>query len=131
MNPRQFLLLGGIALIFLAVLGFANVIGPTPEESLFGETWWFDNGENWTHLIFGIAALVSAYSLSNAMQKALTMALGVIGILIGLYSLFISQMFMGSNLENPADSLLHLALGAWGLAVSMDRKAKKPIATGI
>ncbi len=110
---------GGIALVLLGILGMVNVLGPTAESSIFGSAWWFDGAENWAHLVLGIVALVAAYALSASMQKPLVMVLGVIGVLVGLYSLFISPSFLGANLENPADSLLHLAVGAWALWASM------------
>ena len=34
-----------------------------------------------------------------------------------------SPNFLGSNLENPLDTLLHLAVGAWALYASMGKQA--------
>lgn len=119
---RQFLLIGGLALILIAVLGFAGIIGPTPEKSIFGGNWWFDNGENWAHLVIGIAGLIAAFVLPGKLQKALVVLLGVVAILIGLYSLIISTSFLGTNLENPLDTLLHLAFGAWALIAARGGK---------
>lgn len=121
MNSKQFLLYGGIVLVVVGVLGFF-LIGPTADKSIFGDAWWFDNGENWTHLVLGIIALLAAYSVPASAQRPLVMILGLIGVLIGLYSLLISQTFFGANLENPADSLLHLVVGAWALWASMNKK---------
>ncbi len=125
MNPKQFLQIGGIILIVVGILGFF-FIGPTADKSIFGEGWWFDNGENWTHLILGVIALIAAYVVPMNLQKPLVMILGIIGILIGLYSLFgpvtEGKTFLGSNLENPADTLLHLVVGAWALWASMGKK---------
>jgi hypothetical protein len=42
-----------------------------------------------------------------------------------VYSIF-EQQFLGSNLENPADTLLHLAVGAWALLASW-RRAPTPM----
>jgi len=123
LNPKQFLTFGGVILIVVAILGFINVIGPTPAHSIFGSAWWFDNGENWAHLILGIVAVIAAFALPASGQRPLVMLLGIVGILVGLYSLVISQSFLGANLENPADSLLHLAVGAWALYASMNKKA--------
>ena len=119
MNPKQFLQIGGGVLVLVGLLGFLGVLGPTPESSIFGATWWFDNGENWAHLILGIVGLIAAYALPASGQKPLVMLLGIVGILIGLYSLLVSESFLGANLENPADSLLHLVVGAWALWASM------------
>lgn len=118
MNPKQFLVWGGAILVVVGILGFVGVIGPTAAHSIFKSAWWFDNGENWAHLVIGVVGLIAAYTLPGSAQKSLVMVLGVIGILIGLYSIVISRSFLGANLENPADSLLHLVVGAWALYVS-------------
>ncbi len=129
MNPKQFLTIGGIVLVVVGILGFINVLGPTADTSIFGETWWFDNGENWAHLIIGVVGLIAAYTLPAASQKTLVLVLGIIGVLVGLYSLFISGNFLGANLENPADTLLHLVVGAWALYASMRKGgAMTPVA---
>ncbi len=121
MNPRQFLLIGGAVLLLVAILGFVGVIGPTPEKSVFGGNWWFDNGENWAHLVIGIAGLVAAFALPAKLQKLLVVVLGVIGVLVGLYSLIISTNFLGSQLQNPLDTILHLGVGAWALIAARGR----------
>lgn len=115
MNPKQFLIIGGIVLVVVGILGFIGIIGPTADKSIFHSAWWFDNGENWAHLILGAVGLIAAFVLPAAAQKYLVLLLGVVGVLIGLYSMFISQSFLGSNLENPADSILHLVVGIWAL----------------
>ena len=114
MNPKQFLTIGGIVLIVVGLLGFFGVIGPTPEKSLLGASWWFDNAENWAHLVLGIVAVVLAFAAPMSVQKPITMLVGILGILVGLYSIF-SPKFLGANLENPADTLLHLVVGVWAL----------------
>ena len=118
MNPKQFLQIGGVVLVLLGILGFVKVIGPTAEQSLFGEWWWFDNAENWAHLVLGIIALVLAYITGASIQRPVVMILGVVGVLVGLYSLFGYYNLLGANLENPADSVLHIIVGAWALLAS-------------
>lgn len=118
MNPRQFLQIGGVVLVLVGILGFVGVIGPTADASIFGAAWWFDNPENWAHLVLGIVGLVAAYALGANLQRPLVMLLGVVGVLVGLYSLLGYSTLLGANLENPADSLLHLAVGAWALWAS-------------
>ena len=125
MNPKQFLLWGGVVLVVVALLGFVGVIGPTEEQSIFGSGWWFDNAENWAHLILGVAALVLAYALGPSMQKPVVMLLGVIGVLVGLYSIF-NQTLGAANLENQADTLLHIVVGAWALWASMSKQSSMP-----
>lgn len=117
MNPKKFLTIGGIVLIVVGILGFVGVIGPTANQSLFGPSWWFDNAENWTHLVIGVVGLVSAFILPAANQKGLATIVGIVAVLVGIYSLF-STTLLGANLENPADTVLHLAIGAWAILSS-------------
>ena len=129
MNPKQFLLIGGAVLVLIAILGFVGIIGPTPDKSIFGATWWFDNAENWAHLVIGIAGVISAYILPDMLQKYLTLALALVALFFGVYSLLSYTTFLGANLENPADSILHLAVGVWALyAAMMGKKATTPVA---
>ena len=117
MNPKQFLQIGGAVLVLVGLLGFFGIIGPTADQSIFGGGWWFDNGENWAHLVIGVVGLIAAFAFPDSLQKPLVMVLGVVGVLVGLYSVF-TPSFLGANLENPADTLLHLAVGAWALWAS-------------
>ncbi|MGH2573005.1 MAG: hypothetical protein ACRDGU_05930 [Actinomycetota bacterium] len=127
MNPRQFLLIGGIVLILVGILGFVGVIGPTAEDSIFGDSWWFDNGENWAHTILGAVGVVAAFVFPAAAQRGLVILLGVVGIFFGVFNLF-TEEFLGTNLENPADTLLHLVIGAWALfAAYYNRTVARPL----
>lgn len=119
MNPKQFLLLGGSVLILVGILGFVGIIGPTSEKSIFGSAWWFDMAENWAHLIIGIVGLVGAFILPAGLQKAVVLLLGVLGLIVGIYSAVVSPTLLGANLENPADTVLHIAVGAWALFAAM------------
>ena len=123
MNPKQFLQIGGVILVVVGILGIVGILGPTSDSSIFGEAWWFDAGENWAHLIIGLVGLLAAYKMSEGGQKTLVMVLGVVAVLIGLYSLLVSPVFLGSNLENPADSILHLVVGAWALFAAKAKHA--------
>lgn len=117
MNPKNFLVIGGIVLIIVGIAGMVGIIGPTPEQSLFGSRWWFDAGENWTHLILGIAALVVAFGITP-LQGPVTLLVGVLGLLVGLGGFFLSGAapnFLGANLENPADNILHIVIGIWAI----------------
>ena len=118
MNPKQFLTIGGTVLVLVGVLGFF-LIGPTADASIFGDAWWFDNGENWAHLLLGVVGLIVAFSVkSESFQKTLVMILGIVGLLVGVYG-FVSPNFLGANLENPADNILHIVVGAWALWAAM------------
>ena len=121
MNPKQFLQWGGWILVLVGILGFF-LIGPTADKSIFGDTWWFDNGENWAHLILGLVALGASMWLDAGMQKPLVMAVGVLALFFAIYNFF-STSFLGANLESPADLILHLVVGIWALWAAMQSPA--------
>jgi len=121
MNPKQFLQIGGAVLVLVGILGFTGVIGPTASDSIFGDFWWFDNAENWAHLVLGIVALGASFALGARSQKPLVLVVGVVAVLVALYG-FVNPMLLGANLENPADTVLHLVVGAWALWAGMKRE---------
>lgn len=123
MNPKQFLQLGGAVLVLVGIFGFVGVIGPTAEDSLFGSTWWFDNAENWAHLVLGIVALLVAFVLPESTHKPIVLLVGVIALVVGLYSVMGEKMIWGANLENPADTALHIVVGLWALLAGMKKAA--------
>lgn len=132
LSPTGFLKVGGIILVLVAILGFIGIIGPTPERSLFGEFWWFDNAENLVHLILGVVALAAVYSLKDAqMQKWLVLIVGVVALAFGIINFFLpgeAPNFYGvANLESPADTILHLLIGVWGI-VAGTKKESSPMA---
>ena len=122
MNPRKFLLIGGVVLLLVGILGFVGVIGPTANDSVFGDSWWFDTGENWAHTILGAVAIIAGLALPAGAQRGLVILVGLVGIFFGVYNLF-SEKFLGTSLENPADTLLHLGIGAWALLAGARRTA--------
>ncbi|RJQ28983.1 hypothetical protein C4571_02370 [Candidatus Parcubacteria bacterium] len=122
MNPKQFLQVGGVVLAVLGLLGFFGLIGPTADQSIFGSAWWFDNGENWAHIILGVIGFVAAFAFPSTVQKPLVILLGALGVLVGLYSLFISEIFLGTTLQNPADTILHIVVGAWALWAGLGKR---------
>ena len=117
MNAKTFLKVGGLVLLLVGILGFIGVIGPTPDNSIFGPAWWFDGGENWAHLLLGIVGFIGAFVLPKSIQRPLVMLLGLVGVVVGVYSIF-RQDFFGANLENPADTILHIVVGLWALLAS-------------
>lgn len=106
----------------VGLLGFFGLIGPTPSQSIFGSFWWFDNVENWAHLVLGIVGLVVAFALPVSLHKPVALLVGVLGIFFALYNLF-SMSFLGANLESPADMVLHLVVGVWALYSALNKKA--------
>lgn len=122
MNPKQFLQIGGVILVLVGILGLIGIIGPTPDSSIFGEAWWFDQGENGAHLILGVVALIAAFAIKCAnAQKWLVILVGILGLAVGIAGFVIGggtvemPNFLGANLENPADNILHLGVGLWAL----------------
>lgn len=128
MNPKQFLTIGGVVLILVGILGFAGLIGPSEKDSIFGAAWWFDNAENWAHTILGVIALIAAFAISsNEAQKWLVVVVGLGGIAFGVINLFLAgdtPNFYGANLENPADTILHFAVGLWALLAAFFGKSE-------
>ena len=124
MNSKQFLILGGIVLVLVAVLGMVGIIGPTADQSIFGPNWWFDSAENWAHLVLGVVALLAAFVLPAGLQKPLVILVCLLALVVGIYSAAVSSMLLGANLENPADTVLHLAVGLWALLSAMMGKSE-------
>ncbi len=127
MNPKQFLTIGGIVLVLVGVLGFIGIIGPTPGKSLFGQAWWFDNGENIAHTVLGVVALAAAFMASAEQQRMLSIVFAVVALFFGVYGFILPSGGTGNafglaNLENPADNVLHLAIAAWAAYVSFMAK---------
>lgn len=127
MNSKQFLLIGGVVLILVGILGFVGILSPTADKSLFGANWYFDNAENWAHLVLGIVALIAGLAFPDTIQRPLTLLVGVVGVVVGIYSLVKPGDFLGlgANLENPADTILHIVVGLWALYAGMMNKGMK------
>ena len=122
MNLKQFFVLGGIIFVLCAILGFIGVIGPTPDQSIFGTTWWFDSTENWLHFVLGILMLIIAMALPYNTQRGIGMTIGIIALLVGIYSFFKPGMLFGVNLEYPADTIFHILIGFWALLSSRKKE---------
>ncbi|TSC75414.1 MAG: hypothetical protein G01um101433_862 [Parcubacteria group bacterium Gr01-1014_33] len=130
MNPKQFLTLGGIVLALVGVLGMVGILGPTEGQSLFGSAWWFDPGENWAHLILGVVALIAAFALKPDMQKPLTLVVGIVALAVGVIGFVLPNEvpnFLGANLENPLDNILHLIVGLWAVFAWKGAKSGAPM----
>lgn len=123
-SPSGFLKYGGIVLIVVSVVGFAGLTAGIEAFNL-------DNGENAVHGVLGIVALAVAFGLKNAQfQKWLVAAVAVLSTVAFLWSLtqpagtgFASGAFAKpnagfTNLENPADTVLHIVVAAWAYAAA-------------
>ena len=124
MNARQFLKLGGLVLVIVGILGFIpGIIGPTPSQSIFGSTWYFDNYENGAHVVLGVVGILAGYYLPVIWQRYLAGLVAIIALFAGLFSIAGSAELLGANLENPLDTILHLVIGAWAaVAVIWNRE---------
>ncbi|MBI2773390.1 MAG: hypothetical protein HYX56_02715 [Chloroflexi bacterium] len=136
-----FLRYGGAVLLLVGIVG---VLGVFNNFSFFS----LDTGENYAHLALGIVGMAVGFGISNvSLHRLLTWVLFITALfftVIGFFlpdggalsnGAFASPNFYGlANLENPADSILHLVVAAWaGLAIYMERKAPmmaaKPMGT--
>lgn len=124
-SAKGFLIYGGIVLLLVALGGFFGIVGPTPGQSLFGDYWVFTTGENWAHLILGVVALLAAFVLkSESQQQWLVYAVGALALVVGVLGFFLSSEmpnFLGANLENPLDNLLHLIVAIWAFWAAMKK----------
>ena len=117
LNPRQFLLLGGIILVALGVLGMFS-LGSTPGQSMLGNFFWLDDVENYAHLILGIVALGAYYLLKDEnLTKWLVVLVGVVALLatiLGFMNASNPVPNLGvTNLESVSDNILHLVVAVW------------------
>lgn len=125
MNPKTFLLWGGIILVVLGVVGFLGL-------NLGERVLWFDVYENWTHLVLGIVALLAAYRLGESTQRTLVWIVAVVALVVGIWGFFVAGRpvpnFFGANLENPIDNLLHVVVGIWGILAARGKAAAMKMA---
>lgn len=125
MNAKNFLMIGGSVLVVVGLGGMVGILGPTPDASIFGEIWWFDDAENWAHLVLGVVGLAVALAIPP-LHGSITLLVGILALAAGVWG-FISPDLLGAYLENPADNILHLAVGAWAVMSWMQgRKMSAP-----
>jgi hypothetical protein len=116
--PRLFLTVGGAVLLLLGIVGYLNVFTESGSPNF-----WLDGGENLAHTVLGIVALAAVFvpGLNTALApyyRAIVGLVGVIALFFAVYG-FLQPAGTGanpntfgvSNLENPADDLLHLVVG--------------------
>lgn len=122
MNPKQFLMIGGIVLLVLGVLGYV-----LPGGQILGDSWYLTPGENVAHLVLGVVALGASYMADAKTQKLLTQVVAVVALFFGVWGFLVGgnpapNTFGLANLETPLDHLLHLVVGVWaGYAAGMQK----------
>ncbi|NOS67050.1 MAG: hypothetical protein HOO67_01645 [Candidatus Peribacteraceae bacterium] len=113
MNPKQFLQIGGVILLLLAVIGFLK-------PDIGGEFLTFWPWENWAHLGLGVVAIVVSPLAIGELKKWIVVLVGLIALAFGVLGFMVSGTpspnFYGIvNLDNPIDNVLHLVVGVWAL----------------
>lgn len=132
MTPKQFLLYGGIILVVLGVLGMVG-LGPTSDASVLNGFFWLDQTENMLHLLFGVVALGAYFLLKD--EKLIKWLVALVGV-IALIATIVGFLNAGdpapnagiTNLENPADNILHLVVAIWAfMAAFMGGKGSSQV----
>ena len=121
MNPKQFLQIGGVILVLLAVIGYLK-------PDLAGDFLNFDAPENWAHLLLGIVALVLAPLPLGDLKKWVVVLVGIVALAFAVLGFMVRgnpspNFYLVTNLENPADNVLHLAVGIWALVAAFGKKS--------
>lgn len=128
LNPKQFLLVGGIVLLALGLVGFLGVFSDT--KSAF----YLDQGENVAHAGLGIIAIAASFLIPDAaLQKWLVAVVGVTALFFAIYGFMVAgntppNTFGISNLESPADDVLHLVVAIWALVAAFLPRAQIAVA---
>ena len=119
-TPRGFLTYGGAILLLLGIVGFLNVFTQTAFPAF-----WLDTGENVAHTFLGIVALAIVFvpglnTMFAPYYRWIVILLGIVALFFAVYGFYVGgnaspNTFNISNLESPADDILHLVVGAWAL----------------
>ncbi len=133
-SPIGFYRIGGVVLLALGIIGFTGVTNGIQFFQL-------DQGENIAHVVLGVVALAVGFGLkSDQLQRYLLWALLVLGVVATLWGvIFPSGPFANgsftnpnagfTNLENPADTILHLVVSVWiVLVLFMKQPEARPAA---
>lgn len=119
-TPKGFLTYGGVVLVLLGLIGMFALNSESSSPAF-----WLDNGENYAHLGLGVIALAAVFvpGLNSALApyyRWIVILVGIIALFFAVYGFVVSgnpvpNTFGLANLENPADNILHLVVGAWAL----------------
>lgn len=125
MNPRQFLIAGGAILLLLGLVGYLGVFN---EQST--PWFWLDGGENLAHTVLGVVALAAVFvpGLNDALApfyRWIVILVGLLALFFGVYGFLQPEgssadpnTFGVSNLESPADNILHLVVALWAFVAA-------------
>jgi len=121
---KNFLIWIGYIGIILGILGFIHVLGPTPQNSIFGSYWWMSSQINLIYIIGGIVSLFTAYVLSESIVQIVTYGIAILAFFGGLYGLFWAPAVFSVPLEGVIGNLITFLIGVWALwSVSGERFA--------
>jgi hypothetical protein len=119
-TPKGFLTYGGAVLLLLGLIGFVAL-----NSEASSPAFWLDSGENIAHTALGIIALAIVFvpGLNTTFApyyRWIVILLGIVALFFAVYGFLqagqpVPNTFGLANLENPADNLLHLVVGAWAL----------------
>jgi hypothetical protein len=120
MNPKQFLQIGGVILVLLAIVGF--LVPEIPGIVVFSPA------ENWAHLVLGVVALVLSPMPLGDLKKWVVVLVGLVAIFFGVAGFMVRMNpmpnFYGvAQLDNPVDNILHLVVGIWALLAGFNKKS--------
>jgi hypothetical protein len=120
LTPKGFLTWGGAVLLLLGIVGFLGVFSKTAVPAFY-----LDNGENIAHTFLGIVALAIVFipglnSMFAPYYRWIVVLLGIVALFFAVYGFYVGgnpdpNTFGVSNLESPADDILHLVVAAWAL----------------
>ncbi len=127
MKLKTVLIVTGIFFILLGILGFVRVLGPTSQESIFGELWWLDKTENWSHLVVGLVSVIFGLFAQDSGKKIWGWLYGILLVVVSIYSIITSHL-LKVNLEVPVEEVLYFTIGDIVLWATVNsNKAKKEI----
>jgi len=119
-TPKGFLTYGGAVLLLLGLVGFVAL-----NSEASSPAFWLDSGENIAHTALGIIALAIVFvpGLNTTFApyyRWIVILLGIVALFFAAYGFLqagqpVPNTFGLANLENPADNILHLVVGAWAL----------------
>ena len=120
LTPLSYLQRGGSVLLLLGLMGFVlPAEWGTPSFTL-------DVGQSIGRTVIAAAGLIASRGEEPAWQRRLCLVVGALLLFFGLWGFLSTRhppatVFELAYLGVPADSLLHLALGAWGAYAGFGR----------
>ena len=122
-SPKGFLTYGGAVLLLLGIVGYAGIFSQSSVPAFY-----LDAGENIAHAALGIIALAIVFvpglnGMFAPYYRPIVILLGIVALFFVVYGFAVGgnaapNTFGVSNLESPADDILHLVVAAWAFYAS-------------